>query len=153
MAVSASYIAYVKDVFAPFGEIHVRKMFGGAGVYCDGRFFAIIGDDDLWLKVDDLNRDAFRSAGARALTFEMKDGETAQMSYYSAPEEMFDDDDALREWVQLALDAADRQAAKKKPRKKGPSAKQPGPETASTKKTVSTKKQVRIKKKTVRRRD
>ena len=114
---SASYLDYIKDLFSPFGEIRVRKMFGGAGVYCDDLFFAIIGDDDLWLKVDDDNRSEFESKGREAFTFEMKDGRVGEMSYCSAPEEIFDDHDALRHWTTLALDAANR-AAKRKPKKK-----------------------------------
>ena len=116
MPASASYSDYIADVFSPFGDITIRKMFGGAGVYCDGLFFAIIGDDDLWLKVDDVSRGEFEAKGLERFSFEMKDGRIGEMSYYSAPEEIFDDHDALRRWGTLALDAASR-AAKLKPKK------------------------------------
>lgn len=117
MAASASFIEYVKDLFAPFGDIIVKKMFGGAGVYCDDLFFAIIGDDDLWFKADDETRDAFSASGCERFSFEMKDGRIGEMSYYSAPEEIFDDHDALRLWTTRALDAA-RRSKKPKPKKK-----------------------------------
>lgn len=91
-------------------------MFGGAGVYCDGVFFAIIGDDDLWLKVDDETRAEFEAAGSGPFTVEMK-GKTGTMSYYAAPEEIFDDEDALRHWTTLALDAARRSKTPKKKKK------------------------------------
>ncbi len=113
MAASTSYLGLVKDVFAPFGKITVRRMFGGAGVYCDGLMFAIIGDDDLWLKVDDVTRATFEAAGLAAFTYDMKDGRSARMSYYGAPEEIFDDHGALEEWTRLALEAARRAAAAK----------------------------------------
>ncbi len=119
MAASASYIDFVKDLFAPFGEISVRKMFGGAGVYCDGAIFAIIGDDDLWLKVDDVIRAEFEGAGLSPFEVEMN-GKTGTMSYYSAPEEIYDDNDALKHWAGLALGAAHRG---KKPKKKKPAKK------------------------------
>ena len=114
MAPSASFIDYVKDLFSPFGEISVRKMFGGAGIYCDGAIFAIIGDDDIWFKVDDVTRPEFEAAGLRPFEVEMK-GKTGTMSYYNAPEEIFDDNDVLRRWTGLALGAA---ARGKKPAKK-----------------------------------
>ncbi|GJL93300.1 TfoX/Sxy family protein [Hyphococcus sp.] len=114
MPVSASYLDYVKDLFSPFGEIAIRKMFGGAGVYCDGAFFAIIGDDDLWLKVDDVSRAEFEAADLAPFEVEMN-GKVGTMSYYNAPEEIFDDNDALRHWTGLALAAA---ARNKKPAKK-----------------------------------
>jgi DNA transformation protein len=37
---------------APIGEVTVRALFGGAGLYLDGRIFAILGRDDLWFKSD-----------------------------------------------------------------------------------------------------
>ena len=89
-------------------------MFGGAGVYCDGAIFAIIGDDDLWLKADDVNRAEFEDAGSEPFTIEMN-GKTGSMSYYFAPEEIFDDHDALTKWTTLALESA---ARAKKPVKK-----------------------------------
>ncbi len=108
MAASASYIEFIKDLFSPFGDISVRKMFGGAGVYCDGIFFAIIGNDDLWLKVDDVTRAEFESHGLDPFTIEMKNGRTGAMSYYEAPEDIYDDADILKYWADLALSAAYR---------------------------------------------
>ena len=120
MAASKNYTDFIKELFAGFGEISVRKMFGGAGVYCDGAIFAIIGDDDLWLKADDKTRTSFEAAGYEPFTVEMK-GKTASMSYYAAPEEIFDDEEALREWGGLAMAAARRadavRATKKKTKK------------------------------------
>jgi len=117
MPASMSFIDHVKDLFSPFGEISVRKMFGGAGIYCDGLFFAIIGDDDIWLKVDNETRATFEDAGLAPFTIEMN-GKTGTMSYHAAPEDIYDDQDELSYWVGLALDAARRAAVKKKPKKK-----------------------------------
>ena len=114
MPPSASYLDYLKDLLAPFGEITTRRMFGGAGVYCDGAIIAIVDEHDLWLKADAETRGAFEAAGRRAFTVEMN-GKIGSMSYYEAPEAIFDDEDALRHWVGLALDAA---ARAKKPKKK-----------------------------------
>lgn len=119
MAVSASFTTYVKEVFAPFGAISVRKMFGGAGVYCDELFFAIIADDVVYLKVDDETRGEFKARGLEPFIFEMKDGRKGAMSYYNAPEGIFDEEHELKRWAELALGAAYRAArVKKKPKKK-----------------------------------
>ena len=114
MAPSASFLDYIKDLFSPFGEISVRKMFGGAGIYCDGAIFAISGDDDIWFKADDVTRAEFEAAGLRPFEVDMG-GKTGTMSYYNAPEEIYDDNDALRHWAGLALAAS---ARAKKPAKK-----------------------------------
>ncbi|WP_411817712.1 TfoX/Sxy family protein [Hyphococcus sp. DH-69] len=115
MTVSSSYLSHLKDLFAPFGEITIRKMFGGAGIYCDGNIFAITGEDGLWLKADDVSRAEFENAGCERFTYEFENGKTGSMSYYSVPEEVFDDSDALEHWTQLALGAASRSI--KKPKK------------------------------------
>lgn len=114
----SAHLDYLKDLFAPFGDITIRKMFGGAGVYCDGVIFAISADDEVWLKVDDQTRAEFEAVGAAPFTFEMK-GKTASMSYHRAPDDIYDDDDALRHWAQLAIAAGSRakRPAKKKSRK------------------------------------
>lgn len=119
MPPTASYLDYLKDLFSPFGVITIRKMFGGAGIYCDGAIFAITGDEGVWLKVDDVTRAEFEEAGLKPFEVEMN-GKTGTMSYYNAPEDIYDDEDALRHWTGLALAASARaqKPAKKKPAKK-----------------------------------
>lgn len=114
MTVSASFSEFVKEVFSPLGAISVRKMFGGAGVYCDELFFAIVVDDAVYLKADQETRGTFETRSLQPLTFTMKGGRTETMSYYNAPEEIFDDEEALRRWAGLALEAATRAAEPKK---------------------------------------
>lgn len=120
MPPSASYLEYLKDLFSSFGVITIRKMFGGAGIYCDGAIFAITGDEGVWLKGDDVTRAEFEAAGLSPFTYEFDNGKTGQMSYYNAPEEIFDDNDCLQHWTVLALEAA---ARAKKPKKKKSTAK------------------------------
>ena len=145
MAISASFLNLTKETFASFGTIEIRRMFGGAGIYCDNLFFAILDDDVVYFKVDDVTRGAFERAGLEPFQFEMKDGSLASMSYYSAPESIFDDADELREWTTLALDAARRarklkpkkNAMKKKSTKKGAAKPAPAKKKAATKKTAT----------------
>ncbi|MCA8888867.1 MAG: TfoX/Sxy family protein, partial [Parvularculaceae bacterium] len=108
MTISATAIDHAKELFSPFGEIRVRKMFGGAGVYCDDLFFAIMDGDAIYLKVDDQTRAGFEARGLTPFVFEMKDGATGEMNYFNAPEDIYDDEDELRRWTTLALDAARR---------------------------------------------
>lgn len=51
MASSAEFMAYVCDQLAGAGEITSKKMFGEYGVYCGGRFFASVCDDQLLVKI------------------------------------------------------------------------------------------------------
>ena len=71
----------IKEIFAPFGEVAVKRMFGGAGVYRDGLCFAIEADGEIYFKVDDENREAFRAAGSKPFAYPMK-GELREMNYW-----------------------------------------------------------------------
>lgn len=53
MATSAQFAAFVAEQLGLAGTIHCRKMFGEYGLYCDGKFFAVICDDQLYLKLTD----------------------------------------------------------------------------------------------------
>jgi len=101
----------------PGGEaaLRARAMFGGVGVYAGDRFFALLDDDVLYLKVDDATRPEFEAAGMRPF---MPGGDPAQtMQYYDVPAEVLEDADALRPWAALALDAAARKSRRGPKRK------------------------------------
>ncbi|GAB2876430.1 TfoX/Sxy family protein [Uliginosibacterium flavum] len=105
MSVSADYIAYLTELFAPLGRIRSKRMFGGAGLYCDELFFAIVIDDVLYLKVDEHNRAQFEAEGLEPFRYEAK-GKLAQMNYYRAPDEALDSPALMHPWARSALAAA-----------------------------------------------
>ena len=51
MASSEEFVRYVCEQLADAGEITCRRMFGEYGLYCDDVFFAVICDDQLFVKV------------------------------------------------------------------------------------------------------
>ena len=108
MPVSDGYIEHVKDLLQDFPPLRVKRMFGGAGVYSGNLFFAILVDDELYLKADDLNRAHYEAQGLQPFTFTMKGGRSATMSYYPVPVDVLEDPDLLRDWVRMALHAAHR---------------------------------------------
>ncbi len=107
MAVSESYREFVIEQLSNAVPISYRKMFGGVGIYSDGLFFAIIGDDRLYFKVDDSNYADY--AAHRCEQF-------MSLRYYEVPADILEDEDELSEWVEKALAVA--VAAKKKKKKK-----------------------------------
>ena len=56
MAVGESYKEYVVDQLGKVGFVTVKKMFGGAGIYCDGLVFGLLVDDVLYFKADESNK-------------------------------------------------------------------------------------------------
>ena len=107
MPVSATFRTFIIDQLrrvAP--EIRARSMFGGAGVYSRELFFALMADDALYLKVDDSNRLDYESRGLGPFRPYGPRGEV--MQYYQVPEDLLDDIEALRPWVDRAIDVARR---------------------------------------------
>lgn len=113
MGTSPEYLAFVLDQLAGIPGISARSMFGGSGLYCDGRMFALIADDCLYMKADAENLPGFLAESAKPFVYEGKRRPVA-MSYYSVPEERIEDPELLREWAYLAIDASRRGAAKRK---------------------------------------
>jgi DNA transformation protein len=112
MSASDSFADFLKDLLGGLGDVTVRRMFGGSGVFCDGLMFAIVADDALFLKADDGNRAAFEAEGLEPLTYEAK-GRTIVLPYWQVPERLFDEPEEMLAWARDALAAARRASAKK----------------------------------------
>lgn len=101
MSVSKGFIDYVLDQLSKWGDVSVRRMFGGAGLYRDGKMFALIAGDVTYLKVDETNRDKFVAAGSTP--FKPFPQKPTIMSYYEVPAEVLEDPEELIEWAEESL--------------------------------------------------
>jgi DNA transformation protein len=101
MSVSEEFLEYVLDQFSAWGDVRIRKMFGGAGLYRDGRMFGLVADDVVYLKVDDTTRDKYLAAGSAP--FKPFKDKPASLSYFEIPPEIFEDPEALIEWAEASL--------------------------------------------------
>ncbi|MBM3262657.1 MAG: TfoX/Sxy family protein [candidate division Zixibacteria bacterium] len=101
MSVSDEYIAYITGQLAVSGEVVVRKMFGGAGLYLAGRIFAIIDDDTLYFKARDHNRNDYIAQGMEPFRPFGVDGPA--MSYYRVPEAVIENPETLAVWTEKAV--------------------------------------------------
>lgn len=106
MPVSAEFREHVADLFAAFGEVRIKLMFGGAGVYYKDQMFALIADERIYLKVDDDTKNAFAAEGSEPFKFENKHGEILAMSYWEIPPRLLDDPDELAKWARRAYEVA-----------------------------------------------
>jgi len=112
MAVSDEFLDYVIDQLAGWGEVSARRMFGGAGLYCDGVMFGLIADDVAYLKVDDSNREDFVTAGSSAFNPFPEKAKTYVMSYYEIPADVLEDRELLGKWAENALAVARKKKKK-----------------------------------------
>ena len=108
----SEFTDYLKEVFEQFGPVQVRKMFGGYGIYHDGIMFGLVADETLYLKSDASIEDLFLARDLGAFEYERK-GKTFKMSYFLAPEEIYDNPETAHEWAQRSFDVAFRANAKK----------------------------------------
>jgi len=92
-------------------------MFGGVGLYAGEHFFALIADDTLYFKVDDSTRAEFEARGMGPFRPFGDSGGT--MQYYQVPEDLLEDPDALRPWVEKAIEIARHKKARRSPRHRG----------------------------------
>ena len=104
---------------AGIAGIAARRMFGGIGFSIDGKTFAIIATDQLWLKVDDKSRREFEQAGCQIFTYDMA-GKPRSMSYYTVPPDAMESAALMRPWAERAWSAALRASVAKATKPKVP---------------------------------
>lgn len=114
MAVSGEYIEFACELLSGIGPVRARKMFGGAGLYAADVMFALIADDQIYIKVDEaLSRD-LEAEGSGPFIYEREGAEPAAMGYWRLPEAALDDPDEAEIWARRALEVALRAKAKRR---------------------------------------
>jgi DNA transformation protein len=73
MTVSNGFLEYIIDQLAKWGDVTAKRMFGGAGLYCDGKMFGLVS-----------NRPTI-------------------LSYYEVPGDIVEDPEELIEWADESL--------------------------------------------------
>jgi DNA transformation protein len=85
----------IQNRLARLGEIRVKKMFGGYGVFEEDKMFALIDSNGrIFFKVDDTNLSKYEGAGSE---------KHARMPYYRVPEKVLGDDDLLEDWARISI--------------------------------------------------
>ena len=121
MATSPQLLEFLREQMSGFGPVTSRRMFGGAGLFRDGKMFALVADEVLYLKSDAENAAGFEAEQLKPFSYATKTGEHTLTSYRRAPERCLYDEGEMSEWCRLAWGAALRAAAAKpkpKPRRR-----------------------------------
>ena len=99
------FVSRVLILLAPLGEVTVRSMFGGCGIFLDGAMFALISPrDELYFKADEVNRPAFTQQELPSY---------GKMPYYQAPANALKSFKAIEPWARGAIGASARAKSKK----------------------------------------
>ena len=145
----------IRDLFAEFGAIEVRRMFSGAGVFVDRVMIALIARDVIHLKADGQTIPAFEAEGLTPFTYATKNGEHTLTSYWRMPDRLYDDTEELARWARAAHAAALRAGTRpaSNPKRAGKSAsRKAAPKKAAAQKTAAkTGKKTPLRRRTSRR--
>jgi DNA transformation protein len=101
------------EVFERFGRVSLRRMFGGHGLFHDGRMFGLVSGDRLYLKTDSQSVTFFETRQLPPFEY-MRQGKATRLSYYEAPPEVFEDRDEAAVWARRAWEAALRAGSPKR---------------------------------------
>lgn len=110
MSVSSEYVEYIRDLLNCFSDLTTKKFFGGIALRSDqlgaDTQFAMIINDVLYFVVDDMTRPKYEEKGMQPFTYQKKTGQVNVKKYYTAPEELFEDEEQMTEWALEALKVA-----------------------------------------------
>lgn len=103
MAVSEEYLKYVTNQLSEFGEVEIKRMFGGIGLFHQGLMFGKIGGDTFRLKVDEFNQKDYEDHGMKPFHSEKK---KKGMPYWEVPADVLDDKNILKTWAIKSYETA-----------------------------------------------
>lgn len=95
-----SFKCYIEDALQILGDVRLRRMFGGYGIYRGEIFFGILHQDRLYFKTDETSRVNYVAHGMQP--FQPSAKQTLK-NYYEVPLEIVDDPEALVAWAREAI--------------------------------------------------
>ena len=105
MAAPHSFRDRIMKDLEPLGDIRVRAMFGGYGIFEEGDMFGLMSGSALFFKVGDANRAAFEAIGTEQFK---------RMPYFRVPDRIMDEAGLLQEWTHAAIEVGHATARKGK---------------------------------------
>jgi DNA transformation protein len=109
--------ASLRELFAEFGPVDVRRMFGGVGIFVEGRMIALVSRAVIYPKADAETIPDFEREGLAPFSFATRNGERKLTSYWRMPDRLYDDEEELARWARAAHAVALRAATREKPRR------------------------------------
>ncbi len=105
------------DLFAQYGPIRFKRMFGAEGLFDGDVMIGFAEDDIIYLKTDETTRPAFDAEGCKPFVYRKHAGEEIVMSYWRIPDRLYDDPEELADWARKAFAVANRSPTTAKKRK------------------------------------
>jgi DNA transformation protein and related proteins len=101
---------FIRELFAPFRPVMVKRMFGGAGIYAEGMMFGLIFDGAIYLRVDEASIPNFEREGSVPFVYPLAKTHAGRPSrhFWRLPDRLYDDPDELAVWAARALAIAEQ---------------------------------------------
>ena len=106
------FVVYLLDLLQSIGPVSAKSMFGGYGVYLDGVMFGLVSENNFYLKVDAALKPKFLERGLVPFEYP-RNGKMIEMSYFQAPEDVFESLEIMRDWANASYAVALREARRK----------------------------------------
>lgn len=95
---AAEVAALLLSKISPMGGISSKKMFGGYGIFHEGKMFGMVDSKgNIFLKADEHTQPDFEAKGAQ---------KHSRMPYFTLPEEVMEEAEALIGWVEKAIEVS-----------------------------------------------
>lgn len=108
-----SFKKFVLDQLSALPDVRARAMFGAHGLYCEGKFFAILDEGRLFFKTDAQTEKDYTARGMAAFSYE-HEGRVITFQYHEVPPDILEQPQELVLWARKAI----RVAADKPPKPK-----------------------------------
>ena len=106
------FLEYIFEKLENLDGFSSRKMFGGHVLRRYSLPIALIFQNEIFLKADDVNKSFYQDAGAEKFYYH-KAGKKIEISNYKVPAEILEDDTLFEKWIMTAYEAAKRIEMKK----------------------------------------
>jgi len=104
MTISNHFLLHAVESMSQVAPISYRRIFNGYGIYHQGVQFAIIVNDRLYFRADELSRDLYLAKRMTAfLPASITSGES---NFFQLPEHVLSQPAELIFWIRIAVEAA-----------------------------------------------
>lgn len=112
-----SFKEYVLDQLSALPEVRARAMFGAHGLYCEGKFFAILDEGRLFFKTDAVSEKDYTARGMEPFSYELA-GRVITFQYHEVPPDVLEQPLELAAWARRAIAIAAAAKTKKAVRRR-----------------------------------
>jgi len=95
-----SFVQYVREQLSLISDIHIKRMFGGYGLYSGEKFFSIVYKGRLYFKINENTMQKYVDAGMKP--FSPTPRQTLK-NYYEVPVDVIEDSSELCDWAEDSI--------------------------------------------------